>query len=68
MVWAPAVDGAIVLSERGGDFTLTVGQDASIAYKTHDADTVTLELQETVTFVRADARRGDRLALRRLSN
>ena len=51
VIWAPVVDGAIVLSERGGDFTLTVGQDASIAYKTHDADTVTLELQETVTFV-----------------
>lgn len=51
VVWAPAVDGAIVLSERGGDFTLTIGQDASIAYKSHDAETVTLELQETATFV-----------------
>ena len=51
VIWAPAVDGAIVLSERGGDFTLTIGQDASIAYKEHDADTVTLELQETATFV-----------------
>ncbi|MFT3851245.1 MAG: family 1 encapsulin nanocompartment shell protein [Ilumatobacteraceae bacterium] len=53
VVWAPAVDGAIVLSQRGGDFILTVGQDASIAYKTHDADTVTLELQETATFLAA---------------
>ncbi len=51
VIWAPAVDGAIVLSERGGDFTLTIGQDTSIAYKEHDADTVTLELQETATFV-----------------
>ena len=51
VIWAPAVDGAIVLSQRGGDFTLTIGQDTSIAYRAHDADTVTLELQETATFV-----------------
>lgn len=50
VVWAPAVDGAIVVSQRGGDFTLTVGQDASIAYKSHDAESVTLELQESVAF------------------
>jgi len=51
VIWAPAVDGAIVLSQRGGDFELTVGQDTSIAYRAHTADTVTLELQETATFV-----------------
>lgn len=51
VVWAPAVDGALVISQRGGDFKLTVGQDASIAYVSHDADTVTLELQESVAFV-----------------
>lgn len=51
VVWAPAVDGAIVVSQRGGDFELTVGQDTSIAYKSHDAETVTLELQESVAFV-----------------
>ena len=27
VVWAPAVDGAIVLSQRGDDFQLTLGQD-----------------------------------------
>jgi len=27
IVWAPAADGAVVLSQRGGDFELTVGQD-----------------------------------------
>ena len=67
VVWAPAVDGAIVLSQRGGDFELTVGQDVSIGYRTHDADTVTLELQESVTFVAPYARGGDRPALPRLS-
>lgn len=51
VVWAPAVDGAVVVSQRGGDFELTVGQDISIAYRSHDATTVTLELQESATFL-----------------
>ena len=51
VVWAPAVDGALVISQRGDDFELTIGQDISIAYVSHDAATVTLELQESVAFV-----------------
>lgn len=51
VVWAPAVDGAIVLSQRGGDFELTVGQDTSIGYRSHDADSVTLQLHESIAFV-----------------
>jgi uncharacterized linocin/CFP29 family protein len=51
VVWAPAVDGAIVISQRGGDFELTIGQDVSIAYRSHDADSVSLELRETLAFV-----------------
>src|ERR1700741_18549 len=35
LVWAPAVNGAIVLSLRGGDFELTIGTDVSIAYQNH---------------------------------
>lgn len=50
IVWAPAIDGAVVLSLRGGDFELTVGQDLSIGYLRHDAETVTLYLQESFTF------------------
>jgi len=50
IVWAPAIDGAFVLTTRGGDFTLHLGQDTSIGYLTHDADTVQLYLQETLTF------------------
>lgn len=50
VVWAPSVDGAIVMSERGGDFELTLGEDLSIGYLDHDADTVTLELRESITF------------------
>ncbi|HMF82928.1 MAG TPA: family 1 encapsulin nanocompartment shell protein [Acidimicrobiia bacterium] len=50
MVWAPAVDGAIVVSLRGGDFQLTCGQDFSIGYLDHDADSVRLYLEESMTF------------------
>lgn len=50
VVWAPSVDGAIVMSERGGDFELTLGEDISIGYLTHDVDSVTLELRESITF------------------
>lgn len=50
IIWAPAVDGSIVLSMRGDDFELTVGQDVSIGYLSHTADTVTLYFIETMTF------------------
>jgi uncharacterized linocin/CFP29 family protein len=50
IVWAPAVDGAVVLSVRGGDFELTVGQDFSIGYLEHTASAVRLYLQESFTF------------------
>jgi uncharacterized linocin/CFP29 family protein len=50
VVWAPAVDGAIVVSLRGGDFQLTCGQDFSIGYRDHDADRVRLYLEESLTF------------------
>lgn len=50
LVWAPAVNGAVVLSLRGGDFELTVGQDLSIGYLTHSDTAVQLYLQETLTF------------------
>lgn len=50
VVWAPAVDGAVVLSQRGGDFELTVGQDFSIGYLSHDATSVQLYLEESFTF------------------
>ncbi|MGH3494895.1 MAG: family 1 encapsulin nanocompartment shell protein [Sciscionella sp.] len=50
IVWAPGVDGAIVVSQRGGDFVLDVGQDLSIGYSHHDADTVHLYLQESFAF------------------
>jgi len=50
VVWAPAVDGAVVMSERRGDFQLTLGEDAAVGYLSHDATSVTLELRESMTF------------------
>ncbi len=49
-VFAPALTGAIVLSMRGGDYTLTLGEDVRIGYLSHDAETVQLYVQESVTF------------------
>lgn len=50
VTWAPAVDGAVLLSQRGDDFELVVGQDLSIGYLDHDAQGVRLYLEESVTF------------------
>lgn len=50
IVWAPAVEGAIVVSLRGGDFELVVGQDVSIGYRSHTETTVSLYLEESMTF------------------
>jgi uncharacterized linocin/CFP29 family protein len=51
IVWAPAIDGAVVLSTRGGDFELVVGQDLAIGYARHDAERVELYLKESITFL-----------------
>jgi uncharacterized linocin/CFP29 family protein len=50
VVWAPGVGGALVLSLRGGDFVFDSGQDLSIGYDSHDAETVRLYLQESFSF------------------
>lgn len=50
IVSAPGIDGAAVLSTRGGDFELTVGEDFSIGYLEHGASTVRLYLEESFTF------------------
>lgn len=50
VLWAPAVDGAVVISTRGGDYEITVGQDVSIGYLDHDAERVHLYLEESFTF------------------
>lgn len=50
LVWAPAVDGAVVLSTRGDDFELTVGRDLSIGYQSHTDTSVRLYFVESLTF------------------
>jgi uncharacterized linocin/CFP29 family protein len=50
LVRAPGVDGAVVLSLRGGDFLLESGQDLAIGYEGHDAEAVHLYLVETFSF------------------
>ncbi len=50
IVWAPAIEGAVVLTTRGGDFELNIGQDVSIGYLSHTDEVVKLYLQETFVF------------------
>jgi uncharacterized linocin/CFP29 family protein len=51
IIWAPAIAGAFVLTTRGGDFDLHVGQDFSIGYLSHSDTVVRLYLQESFTFL-----------------
>lgn len=48
--WSPALDGGALVSSRGGDFELTVGQDLSIGYLGHEGGKVELFLTESLTF------------------
>jgi uncharacterized linocin/CFP29 family protein len=51
IIWAPAIDAGVLLSARGGDYELHLGQDVSIGYLDHDAQTVRLYFQESLTFI-----------------
>jgi uncharacterized linocin/CFP29 family protein len=51
IIWAPAITGGFVLTTRGGDFDLHIGQDFSIGYLSHNDASVRLYLQETFTFL-----------------
>ena len=50
IVWAPGVQGAVVLSLRRGDFLFESGQDLSIGYDSHDGEVVRLYLEESFSF------------------
>ncbi len=50
IIWAPAIEGAFILTGRGGDFAFHLGQDVSIGYSSHTDMVVRLYLQETFTF------------------
>jgi uncharacterized linocin/CFP29 family protein len=51
IVWAPGIDGGLVISKRGGDFELSVGQDFSIGYLDHNSERVRLYIEESFTFL-----------------
>jgi uncharacterized linocin/CFP29 family protein len=51
IIWAPAIEGAFVVTTRGGDFELHLGQDLSIGYLSHTDEQVRLYLQESFTFL-----------------
>ncbi len=48
--WSPVLEGGLLLSTRGGDYELTLGQDMAIGYKCHDTRSVELYLTESMTF------------------
>jgi uncharacterized linocin/CFP29 family protein len=50
IVQSEAVQGAALVSARGGDYELTVGQDLSIGYAYHTKHEVELYLTESFTF------------------
>jgi uncharacterized linocin/CFP29 family protein len=51
VIWAPALDGALLVTTRGGDYELRIGQDVSIGYLSHDAERIQLYLEESLTFL-----------------
>jgi uncharacterized linocin/CFP29 family protein len=50
LIFAPNLEGAMVVSTRGGDLELTLGQDLSIGYETHDKNEVKMYFTEAFTF------------------
>ncbi|MGW1721650.1 family 1 encapsulin nanocompartment shell protein [Streptomyces sp. NPDC002306] len=50
-VWAPAIEGAFLLSTRGGDYELRLGEDLAIGYTAHDATDIELYFRQTLTFL-----------------
>ncbi len=50
IIWAPSVNGAVVLSQRGGDAEIVVGQDYAIGYRSTIGDDVNLYLELSFAF------------------
>lgn len=47
---APGIEESVVISLRGGDFELTIGEDLTLGYLHHDRDDVSLYVEETFAF------------------
>ena len=50
IVTSPNVKGGFLVTQRGGDFQLTLGADLSVGYKSHDSQLVELFITESFTF------------------
>jgi uncharacterized linocin/CFP29 family protein len=50
LVWTPGIEGAVVVSLRGGDFLFESGQDVAVGYASHDGELVRLYLEESFSF------------------
>lgn len=50
VVWTPGIQGAAVISLRGGDFLLEMGEDVALGYAATTADQVQLYLEESFSF------------------
>ncbi|WP_229840025.1 family 1 encapsulin nanocompartment shell protein [Streptomyces brasiliensis] len=50
-IWAPAVEGGFLLTTRGGDYELRLGEDLAIGYTAHDATEIQLYFRQTLTFL-----------------
>lgn len=50
VIWSPAITGGVVVTTRGGDFDLTIGQDLSIGYLGHSGDEVELYFEESLSY------------------
>jgi uncharacterized linocin/CFP29 family protein len=50
IMWAAAVDGAVVVSLRGDDYVLECGQDLSLGYLDHTDSAVRLYFEESLSF------------------
>jgi uncharacterized linocin/CFP29 family protein len=51
IIWCPAIKGGVLLTTRGGDFDLHIGQDISIGYTSHSESSVSLYFQESLTYL-----------------
>jgi len=50
ILYSPVVRGGLLVSQRGGDFELTLGQDIAVGYEAHTNGNVRLFLTESFTF------------------
>lgn len=50
IVMSPAVPGMVVMSDRGGDFEMTLGQGLSVGYESHDKENITFFITQSLTF------------------